>query len=157
MEVKAKLRYLRISPKKTRLVVDVIRGMEVKQALAQLKFIRKRAARPIEKLVKSAMANAANNFDKDPEKMYIKEIRVDQGPTLKRWRPRAFGRAGLIRKRSSHVSLVLAEKEKAEKELKKTIKEKVEKKPEKKVEAKKAEKKEEPKEKKDKKSVNKKN
>jgi large subunit ribosomal protein L22 len=109
MEVKAKLRYLRMSPRKVRLVVDVIRGMEVDKALAQLRAINKRAARPLTKLLQSAVANAENNFELAEDNLYIKEIRVDEGPTLHRWQPRARGRATPIRKRSSHISVVLAE------------------------------------------------
>lgn len=110
MEIKAKARYIKMSPKKIRLVIDVVRGMDASTALAQLKFINKLAAKPIEKLLNSAIANAVHNFDLDKDNLYIKEIRADEGPTTKRWRPRAFGRAGAIRKRTSHVSIVLAEK-----------------------------------------------
>ncbi len=109
MEVKAKLRYLRMSPRKVRLVVDVIRGMEVNKALAQLRVINKWAAQPLAKLLQSAVANAKNNFELEKDNLYIKEIRVDEGPTLHRWQPRARGRATPIRKRSSHISVVLDE------------------------------------------------
>jgi large subunit ribosomal protein L22 len=109
MEVKTKLRHLRISPRKVRLVVDVIRGMEVRKALAQLRVINKRAVQPLTKLLQSAVANAKNNFELAEDNLYIKEIRVDKGSTLHRWQPRARGRATPIRKRSSHVSLILAE------------------------------------------------
>lgn len=116
MEVKAKARYIRMSPKKIRLVVDVIRGMDVEPALAQLKFINKAATKPVGKLVDSAVANAVNNFELKKENLFIKEIRVDDGPTLKRWMPKAFGRAGAIRKRSSHISIILQEKVESKKE-----------------------------------------
>jgi large subunit ribosomal protein L22 len=110
MEVTAKLRYLRQSPRKVRLVTDLIRGLETKQALNQLKFINKRASRPITKLIQSAIANAEHNFSLNPESLYIKTIFVDQGPTLKRWRARAFGRSAQIRKRTSHITVILCSK-----------------------------------------------
>ena len=92
MEIKAKLKYLKISPRKVRLVVDVIRGMEVVKALEQLQFINKRAARPVAKLINSAVANAEHNFELEKNNLYIKEIKVDEGATLHRWKPRARGR-----------------------------------------------------------------
>ena len=110
MEVNAKLNFLRISPRKVRLVIDLIRNLSVEKALASLPFVPKRAARPILKLVKSALANAENNFHLKKENLYIKTITADEGPKLKRWKPRAFGRATPILKRSSHIILVLAEK-----------------------------------------------
>ncbi len=118
MEVKAKARYIRMSPKKVRLVIDVVRGMDVAAAKAQLKFINKRAVQPVEKLIDSAVANAIHNFELKEDNLFVKEIRVDDGPTLKRWQPRAFGRAGAIRKRSSHISLILGEKVETKKEVK---------------------------------------
>lgn len=110
MEIKAKAKYIRLSPRKTRLIADLIRGLDVKEAENQLIFLRKAAARPVLKLLKSAIANALNNFKLKEENLYIKSITVDSGPTLKRWQPRAFGRATPIRKRSAHISIVLAEK-----------------------------------------------
>lgn len=110
MEVVAKLRYYRQSSRKIRLVADLIRGMDTKAALNQLQFLNKRAALPIVKLVKSALANAKNNFSLKEDNLFIKSIVVNQGPTLKRWRARAFGRAAEIRKRTSHVIVVLDEK-----------------------------------------------
>ncbi len=109
MEVNAKLRHLRMSPRKVRLVADVIRGMTTEEAEYQLMYLSKAASRPILKLLRSAIANAENNFKLDKNNLYIKQITVDQGPTLKRWRARAFGRAAEIRKRSSHVVIVLDE------------------------------------------------
>ncbi len=109
MQVTAKVRYIRLSPRKVRLVADVIRGLNVEAALDQLNFMNKRARLPVMKLLNSAIANAENNFELDKGNLYIKEIRVDEGPTLRRWRPRAFGRATPIRKRTSHISIVLAE------------------------------------------------
>ncbi len=115
MEIKAKARYIRMSPKKVRLVARAIHNMDIEMALGQLKFINKAATRPIQKLLNSAVANAKHNFGIEKENLYIKEINVQDGPTLKRWRPRAFGRAGVLRKRSSHIFLVLKEKKEKEK------------------------------------------
>lgn len=110
MEVKAKGKYLKISSKKMRLVTDLVRGMDSKEALDYLNFVPKKAARFINKVLNSALANAEHNFDLKKENLFIKEIFVNEGPTLKRWRPRAFGRAGQIRKRSSHLEIILGEK-----------------------------------------------
>jgi len=109
MEVKAKTKHIRMSPRKIRLVVDVIRGLVISQALDQLKFLNKKAVRPVEKLIKSCLANAEHNYELDKNNLYIKEIRVDEGSTLHRWMPRAHGRATPIRKRTSHIILTLAE------------------------------------------------
>ena len=100
MEVKAKLKYIRISPRKVRLVADLVRKMEVNKALDQIKFSGKKSAKPLSKLINSAIANAANNFELDKNNLYIKEIRVDEGQTLKRWMPKARGRATPIMKKS---------------------------------------------------------
>lgn len=109
MEVKAKLKHLKTSPRKVRLVADVIRGMQVEKALDQLKFINKKAAGPLGKLVNSGIKNAEHNYELEKSNLFIKEIRVDEGATLHRWMPRAFGRATPIRKRTSHIDLVLGE------------------------------------------------
>lgn len=109
MEVKAKLKYLRISPRKVRLVVDVVRGMQVEKAQNELRFMNKKASEPVLKLLNSAVANAVNNFDLDEKNLYIKQIFVNEGQTLKRWMPRAFGRATPIRKRTSHIEVILGE------------------------------------------------
>lgn len=106
-EVKAHTRNLRMSPRKVRLVVDLIRGMAVEPALAQLQFMPKAAARPVRKLLESAIANAEHNFSLDRDGLRIKAALVNQGPTLKRWRPRAMGSAAPILKRTSHVTIVL--------------------------------------------------
>jgi len=110
MEVKAQAKYIRIAPRKTRLVIDLIRGLDIDLALNQLAFSQKRAAKPIIKLIKSAVANAEHNFELKADNLYIKTIIVNSGPTLKRWKPRAFGRAAPIRKKTSNIALVLAEK-----------------------------------------------
>jgi large subunit ribosomal protein L22 len=110
MEVKAFARRIRMSPKKVRLVADIVRGLDVAAAEAQLTFLNKAAARPVLKLIRSAKANAEHNFKLAGEGLYIKTIYVDGGPTLHRWMPRAFGRATPIRKRTSHITIVLDER-----------------------------------------------
>lgn len=110
MEVKAKLNYLRIAPRKTRVVIDLIRGLDAAKAVDQLNFCPRAAARPLLKLLQSAIANAQNNFHLKRENLYIKQIIADEGPKLKRFKPRAFGRAAEFFKRSSHITLILAEK-----------------------------------------------
>ena len=109
METKAKAKFIKMSPKKVRLVVDAVRNLPVEKALANLKLAKKAAARPIMKLIDSAVANAEHNFELAKDNLFIKEIKVDEAPTLKRWMPRAHGRATTIRKRNSHISLILAE------------------------------------------------
>jgi len=110
MKVKAKLNNLRISPRKVRLVIDLIRGLDVSEAKIQLNFLVKKSAKPILKLLDSAVANAKNNFKLDESNLYISEIFASEGPTLKRIMPRAMGRAFHIRKRTSHITIVLDEK-----------------------------------------------
>lgn len=97
-----------MAPRKVRLVVDLVRGLPVAEAELRLNFLQKEAARPVLKLLKSALANAANNFKLDPTTLVVKTITVDGGTTLKRFRPRAMGRAAPIRKRTSHINLILA-------------------------------------------------
>lgn len=109
MEVKASLKHLRISPRKTRLVAGLIRGMDVTKATNQLKFLNKKSAHPMLKLLDSAISNAVNNYDLDKKNLTIKEIKVEDGKTLKRWMPRAHGRATVIRKRMSHIYITLSE------------------------------------------------
>ncbi|MEY4744963.1 MAG: hypothetical protein RL272_908 [Candidatus Parcubacteria bacterium] len=110
MEVIAKARHIRMSPKKVRLVVDLIRGMDVDRAAAQLRFYRKDAAGPVLKLLNSAIANAQHNFKLSADDLYVKKATVDGGPVLKRWRARAFGRAAGIKKRSCHITIVLEQR-----------------------------------------------
>lgn len=107
MEVSAKARRIRMSPKKVRLVANMVRGMDVSAAEAQLTFLNKAAARPVLKLIRSAKANAEHNFKLVGEDLYIKTIMVDGGPVMHRWMPRAFGRATPIKKRTSHITIVL--------------------------------------------------
>jgi len=109
MEIKASVKNLRTSARKTRLVVDVVRGMQVEKALDQLKFVNKKVTGSVSKLIKSAIANAENNYELSKDNLYVKEITVDEGATLKRWMPRAHGRATPIRKRTSHINVVLGE------------------------------------------------
>jgi large subunit ribosomal protein L22 len=109
MEVKASLKHLRTSPRKVRLVADMIRGVQVDKALNQLLLTNKKVTLPLQKLLMSAISNAENNFELKKDNLIIKEIRVDDGATLKRWMPRAHGRATPIRKRSSHIMITLAE------------------------------------------------
>lgn len=110
MEVRAKLRFVRISPRKARLVADLIRGKKSEEALNILIFTRKAAARILIKLLKSAIANATQKKTVDVDRLYVKKITVDQGPTMKRFTPRALGRATTIRKRTSHIDMILDEK-----------------------------------------------
>ena len=111
MEAKAYLNYVRISPRKVCIVLDLIRGKDVKLAKAILEHTPKAACEPLLKLLKSAMANAENNHDMDTSKLYVAACSVSQGPTLKRIRPRAQGRAFRINKTTSHITLVLKERE----------------------------------------------
>ncbi|NOZ85279.1 MAG: 50S ribosomal protein L22 [Deltaproteobacteria bacterium] len=107
MEARAKLKYLRMAPRKVRYVADLIRGKSVGDALDILTFVPRAAAAPLSKLVHSAVANAEEKGISDVDQMTIRIIQVDEGPTIKRWLPRALGRATRIRKRTSHVKLVI--------------------------------------------------
>ena len=118
MEVKASLKYLRIAPRKVRLVADLIRGLDVEEAKNLLSLERKRAAKNLLKLLNSAISNAKNNLHLNEDNLYIKTIRVDQGPTLKRYFPRAQGRATLIQKKTSHIFIELAESQRKKKKRK---------------------------------------
>jgi len=109
MEVRAKLRFVRIAPRKARLVADLIRGKGSEEALNILAFTKKAAAKIIIKLLKSAISNATQKKTIDIDRLYVKRITVDQGPTMKRYQPRALGRATMIRKRTSHITLTLDE------------------------------------------------
>lgn len=109
MEIKAKLKNLIQSPKKVRLVVDLVRGLEVSKALEQLSFANKKAALPVSKLIKSAIASAQHNYELDENNLFVKEIKVDEGGMLHRWTPKAHGSATPIRKRMSHILVILSE------------------------------------------------
>ena len=110
MEAKAYLRYIRISPRKVQIVCDLIRGKDVNTAMAILMQTPKAASEPLVKLLKSAVANAENNFNMDVEKLYVSEVFATGGPILKRMLPASKGRGHRINKRTSHVTLAVAEK-----------------------------------------------
>ena len=109
MEVKATAKFVRRSPQKVRLVMDAVRGKRVDEAMAILRFLPQSAAREILNVVKSAAANAENNFQMAPEDLWIKRIYADEGPTFKRFRARARGMASPILKRTSHITVVVEE------------------------------------------------
>lgn len=109
MESKAIARYVRVSPQKARLVVDLIRGKKVDNAIATLAFTRKAVSNIINKVLKSAVANAENTKKIDVDNLYVKKAYVDQAPTMRRVNAKAQGRANVVRKRSSHITIVLDE------------------------------------------------
>jgi large subunit ribosomal protein L22 len=108
--MRAKLRYLRISARKSRLVVDLIRGKSVDEAINILTFTQRAASEPVRKLIESAISNAEEQ-EANVDRLFVSEIFVDEGPTLRRFRPRAMGRATRINKRTSHITCVLAERQ----------------------------------------------
>lgn len=111
METRAVLKFVRVPPRKARLVIDLIRGRDVEQALTIIRFTPKRAARVIGKVLKSAMANAHHNHGaRELDRLFVKAAFVDEGPRWKRWTPRAMGRATPIRKRTSHITIILGER-----------------------------------------------
>jgi large subunit ribosomal protein L22 len=116
-EFRAAHRYARISSRKARPIADLVRGKNVNAALEQLMHCHRRASPMIEKVIRSAMANAGQDLDVEVNRLFVKDVRVDVGPTLKRWRPRAQGRVYPILKRSSHISVVLGEPAGEEEEL----------------------------------------
>ena len=109
--VRASSRYVRVAPRKARLIADQVRGMHIEQARALLEFSPRGAAEDIRKLIESAAANAENNHDLVADEMTISEITVDEGPTLRRYRPRALGRASRINKRTCHIAVALSPEE----------------------------------------------
>jgi len=109
MDVKAKARYVRISPRKIRLVLNAVRNLTPEKAVISLTLMPQKASKPVRKLIESAIANAENNFKLKKQDLKIKLLVVDDGPTIKRWRARAFGRAAMLRKRTSHISIVLTD------------------------------------------------
>jgi large subunit ribosomal protein L22 len=111
MEVKATAKRVRLTPRKVRLVLDLIRGKDIKEAQAILKFTPRAASAEIAKVLKSAVANATNNHNLVEDKLYVKACWADEARTLKRWMPRAKGSASQILKRSSHITVVVDEKE----------------------------------------------
>ena len=110
MEAKAVAKYVRMSPIKLQPVCDLVRGKDLNDALAILKFTPGKGSAIVEKVVSSAKANAENNFDMNPDNLYVAEIYANQGPTMKRWRAGSQGRASIILKRSSHVGCTLKER-----------------------------------------------
>lgn len=110
MQAKAVAKSVRIAPRKVRLVVDLIRGKNVGEAVAILRLTQRGASPVVEKVLNSAIANAEHNYEMDPENLIVSEAYVNEGATLKRFRPRAQGRASKINKRSSHVTVVVSEK-----------------------------------------------
>lgn len=110
MEAKAIAKYVRVSSTKAKVVLNLIRGKNVNEAFAILKYTPRKSAATIEKVLKSAVANAENNFNLDINKLYVSEAYADQGSTLKRFKPRAQGRAYSILKRTSHITLVVKER-----------------------------------------------
>ena len=109
MEVKAVAKYMRISPRKVRVLIDSIKGKSAEKGLDHVKFMPQKGARMLEKLIRSAVANADQNPNVDVDSLVIRNIYVDQGPTLKRFRARARGRGSRILKRTSHITVILAE------------------------------------------------
>lgn len=109
-QAKAHANFVRIAPRKAQLVVDLIRGKQVGEAIAILRHTPKSASPIVEKLLNSAIANAEHNYQLDVNKLVISQVFVNQGPTMKRFRPRAMGRASRINKRTSHITLVVSEK-----------------------------------------------
>jgi large subunit ribosomal protein L22 len=110
MEARAQARYVRVTPMKARRVVDLIRGMKADEAAAVLRFTPQAAAEPVRKVLESAMANAENNDGLATDDLYVAAAYVDEGPTMKRFRPRAQGRAYRINKRTSHITVVVEER-----------------------------------------------
>ena len=109
MEARAVAKYIRMSPRKARLVVDQIRGRSAQEAMAILQLTPNKPAEPIYKVLHSAVANAENNFEMNKDNLYVAQVLIDQGPVLKRFRPRARGMASKIRKPTSHITIVLRE------------------------------------------------
>lgn len=120
-EVKAFARYIHVSPQKLRLLADMIRKSPVDQALQQLKFSSKSATKPLVKAINSAVANAVHNFDMNKDNLFIKSLTIDMGPVFKRYAPRAQGRAFVVRKRTSHINVVLEERQAQARKQKRSI------------------------------------
>lgn len=111
IDIQAVARNVRVTPRKARLVGDAVKGKPLAEAMAMLRFMPQRAATPLLKAVKSAAANAENNFDLDPQDLYVVRVVADQGRTLRRFRAKARGRAGPVHKHASHITVVVREKE----------------------------------------------
>ena len=113
MEARAQARYIRVTPRKARRVVDLIRGLPAAEAQQVLRFAPQAASEPVGKVLASAIANAEHNFKLDPDTLVVSKAYVDEGPTLKRFRPRAQGRAYRINKRTSHITVVVESRDEA--------------------------------------------
>jgi large subunit ribosomal protein L22 len=113
MKVRAQAKYIRQSPYKVRRVLDLVRGLPVEEARNVLDFTDRRAADPVRKALDSAVANAEHNHALDADELFVAQAYADEGPTLKRWRPRARGRATRILKRTSHITIVVSEESEA--------------------------------------------
>lgn len=111
MEARAIARYVRITPRKARQVVNLVKGKDAQEAVAILAYTRKRGAELVSKVLKSAIANAEHNLELDKDDLYVADVRIDEGPTMKRWRPRMRGMPEPILKRTSHITVVVREKE----------------------------------------------
>ncbi len=111
MEVRASVQRVRVSPRKARLVVDMVRGQKVTDAIAMMKFVPNKAAADVERLLKSVAANAENNYDLDPDDLWVKAIYADDAQQMRRFKPKARGRVGRILRRSCHITVVAEERE----------------------------------------------
>lgn len=110
MEARAIAKFIRVSPRKARMVVDLIRGKKLEEALAILRYTPNKATEAVTKVVKSAAANAEHNYEMDKDELIISQVYVDQDPTLKRFMPRAMGRADVMRRKTSHITVVVSDK-----------------------------------------------
>lgn len=110
MEVRASVTRVRVSPRKARLVVDLVRGKKVSDAIAMLRFVPNKAAEDIEQLLKSVSANAENNYDLDPDDLWVKAIYADDAPQMRRFKPKSRGRVGKILRRSCHITVIAEER-----------------------------------------------
>ena len=113
MEARAQAKHVRVAPRKARLMVDLIRGKHVDEAESVLRFSPRAAAEVVGKVLHSAVANAEKNHKLQPDTLFVSEAYVDEGPTMKRWKPRAMGRATRIDKRTSHITIVVKQREEA--------------------------------------------
>jgi large subunit ribosomal protein L22 len=111
MEVRASVKNVRVSPRKARLVVDAVRGKRVPEAIAIARFLPQKTASDVERLLKSVAANAENNYDLDPEELWVKAIYADDGPSFRRFKARARGRVGRIQRRTCHITLIAEDRE----------------------------------------------
>jgi large subunit ribosomal protein L22 len=110
MEVRASVTRVRVSPRKARLVVDLVRGKKVSDAIAMLRFVPNKAAEDVEQLLKSVSANAENNYDLDPDDLWVKAIYADDAPQMRRFKPKSRGRVGKILRRSCHITVIAEER-----------------------------------------------